>query len=86
MADEFAKGLGAATVGGLGWMVMAGWYNTPDFFSEQQMYDPTPANLDVYGQLSVVLRDAFLAFTILSILVFWFLLPAYRQARASYAE
>ena len=86
MADEFVKGLGIATAGGLGWMVMAGWYNTPEFFSEQQMLEPTPETLDVYGQLSVVLRDAFLVFAILGMVVFWFLLPAYRQARAAYAE
>ena len=86
MADEFAKGLGIAVAAGLGWMVMAGWYNTPEFFSEQQLLEPTPENLDVYGQLAVVLRDAFVVFAILGMLTFWFLLPAYREARASLRE
>lgn len=86
MADEFAKGLGIASAGGLAWMVLAGWYNTPEFFSESQMLDPTPENLDVYGQLSVVLRDAFLVFALLGMLTFWFLLPAYREFRAAYGE
>lgn len=82
MADEFAKGLGIATAAGLGWMVLAGWYNTPEFFSNNQMFEPTPENLDLYGDLAVVLRDAFLVFAILGMLTFWFVLPAYREARA----
>jgi hypothetical protein len=87
MADEFAKGLGIATMGGLAWMVLAGWYNTPSFESTSQMLDPTtPEALDVYGQLAVVLRDAFLVFAILGPVVFWFLVPAYREARAGRAE
>jgi hypothetical protein len=87
MADEFAKGLGIATAGGLAWMVLAGWYNTPSFESGSQMLDPTtPEKLDIYGQMAVVLRDAFLVFAILGPVVFWFLIPAVREARAAMAE
>lgn len=84
MADEFAKGLGIATAAGLGWMVLAGWYNTPEFFSEEQLLEPTPGGLDIYGNLAVVLRDAMLVFAILGMLTFWFVLPAYREVRASF--
>lgn len=86
MADEFAKGLGIATAAGLGWMVLAGWYNTPEFFSENQLLEPAPENLDLYGELAIVLRDALLVFAVLAMLTFWFLLPAYREARASFGE
>lgn len=86
MADEFVKGLGIASAAGLGWMVIAGWYNTPEFFSEHQLLAPTPEPLDVYGQLAVVLRDALLVFALLGMLTFWFLLPAYREARTANGE
>jgi hypothetical protein len=87
MADEFAKGLGIATGAGLAWMVLAGWYNTPSFESTSQMLDPTtPVTLDVYGQLAVVLRDAMLVFALLGPVVFWFVLPAIREARATRAD
>jgi hypothetical protein len=86
MADEFAKGLGIATAAGLGWMVLAGWYNTPEFFSNFQLLEPTPENLDLYGELAVVLRDTLLVFGILGMLTFWFVLPAVREIRAANGE
>lgn len=87
MADEFAKGLGILTAGGLAWMVLAGWYNTPSFESTSQMLDPTtPEALDVYGQMAVVLRDAMLVFALLGAVTFWFLLPAFREVRAARSE
>ena len=40
MADEFIKGLSIFTGAGLAWMVLAGWYRTPSFESEQQLVAP----------------------------------------------
>ena len=40
MADEFIKGLSIFTGAGLGWMVLAGWYLTPSFESQQQLVAP----------------------------------------------
>lgn len=86
MADEFIKGLGIAVTAGFGWMVLSGWYNTPEFGSTEQMLHAPPENLDVYGQLAMVLRDALLVFAVLGILTFWVLIPAYREARTAYGE
>jgi ribose/xylose/arabinose/galactoside ABC-type transport system permease subunit len=85
MADEFIKGLGALTLGTFVWMITAGWYNTPHF-DEGQLISPTPENLDLYGQISVVLRDVSLWFAILGMLVFWVVIPGIRQGRTYYAE
>jgi hypothetical protein len=86
MADEFAKGLGIATAAGLAWMVLAGWYKTPSFTSNRQMFEPAPETLDVYGQLAIVLHDAMFVFMILGPLTFWVLLPAVREVRASMTD
>lgn len=86
MADEFAKGLGIASAAGLGWMILSGWYNTPSFGATNQMLAPPPENLDIYGQLSMVLRDALLVFGIAGALTFWFVLPAISEVRAYLAE
>lgn len=86
MADEFIKGLGILTAGGLAWMTLAGWYNTPHFDSTRQLIEPSPENLDVYGQLAVTLRDVFLVFAILGALAFWVGLPAIRQLRLYWAS
>jgi hypothetical protein len=83
MADEFAKGLGIATAAGLGWMVLAGWYKTHEFGSNRQLFQPAPDNLDIYGQLAMVLHDAMIVTMLLGPLVFWFLVPAVREARTS---
>ncbi|MEF8830699.1 MAG: hypothetical protein V5A23_04090 [Halobacteriales archaeon] len=81
MADEFAKGLGIASAAGLGWMIIAGWYNTHEFGSTRQMLQAPPESLDVYGELALVLKDALLVFGVVGALTFWFLIPAIRQAR-----
>lgn len=81
MADEFIKGMGILTAGGLAWMTLAGWYNTPAFDSPRQLIEPTPENLDIYGQLAVALRDVFLVFAIVGALAFWVGVPALRQLR-----
>jgi hypothetical protein len=85
MADEFVKGLGVLTGGGFVWMIMAGWYNTPHF-DEQQLIAPTPENLDLYGQIAVVVRDVAFWFAILGALLFWVVIPAYREGRRYLAE
>ncbi|UPV99503.1 hypothetical protein M0R88_13365 [Halorussus gelatinilyticus] len=80
MADEFAKGFGILTGGGLVWMVLSGWYTTPSF-EETQLVAEIPANLDAYGQAAIVLREVFFWFTILGVLTFWVVLPALQQLR-----
>jgi hypothetical protein len=85
MADEFAKGLGIASACGLGWMVIAGWYNTHEFGSQRQMLQPAPESLDLYAQMALYLKDALFVFGLLGLLLFWFLIPAVREAR-NYAQ
>lgn len=85
MADEFIKGFGIATTAGLGWMILSGWYNTPEFGSTHQMLEAAPDGLDIYGQLAMVLRDALFVFGVLGVLIFWVLIPAIREAR-KYAD
>ncbi|UPV74918.1 hypothetical protein M0R89_02350 [Halorussus limi] len=85
MADEFIKGLGVATVGGLGSMVIAGWYNTPTFAARQepQLLAPDPTNVGAYGQFALVLKDALFWFALVGVLVFWVIVPAVHQLRSS---
>ncbi|MFC4549286.1 MULTISPECIES: DUF7314 family protein [Halorussus] len=80
MADEFAKGLGIATAGGLVWMVLSGWYTTPGF-EEAQLWGKIPGNLDTYGQAAIMLRSTMAWFIIFGALTFWVLIPAFRQIR-----
>jgi len=85
MADEFAKGLGIFTAAGLVWIVLAGWYNTPSF-EGAQLAGANPENLDMYGQLAIVLKEAMFWFAIIGLLTFWVVIPAVREARAYLAE
>ncbi|MFB6106344.1 MAG: hypothetical protein ABEJ70_05160 [Halobacteriaceae archaeon] len=85
MADEFAKGLGILTAGGLGWMVLAGWYNTPSF-EGAQLFGKTMENLGAYGGIAVMLRDVMLWFAITGAIVFWVVIPAMRELRAAWAD
>lgn len=80
MADEFAKGLGILTTAGLGWMVLAGWYNTPGF-EDAQLLAPNPENLDAYGQAAMMLKDGLFWFAVLGALTFWVVIPVLRQGR-----
>jgi len=85
MADEFAKGLGVMMVAGLGWMVLSGWYTTPGF-EEAQLVGAPPENLDMYGQIALVAREALFWFAIIGALVFWVLIPAINRYRGDTAE
>ncbi|WP_128477897.1 DUF7314 family protein [Halorussus pelagicus] len=80
MADEFIKGFGILTGGGLVWMVLSGWYTTPGF-EDTQLLGEIPGNLDMYGQAAIMLREAMMWFTILGVLTFWVVLPALDQLR-----
>lgn len=84
MADEFAKGLGIAATGGLVWMVLSGWYTTPGF-EDTQLIGEIPGSLDMYGNLAILLREAFFWFTILGMLFFWVVIPAIHQIQESRA-
>ena len=85
MADEFAKGLTIGTVGGLGWMVLSGWYTTTSF-GEGQLIGPPPEDPDVYGELALLFKDALFWFAILGMLTFWVLIPAINRIRERTAE
>lgn len=85
MADEFVKGLTTLTGAGLVWMVLAGWYNTPEF-EGAQLIGPDPENLGMYDSAAIVLKDALFWFAIIGALVFWVVIPAVRVGRAAYDE
>jgi hypothetical protein len=85
MADEFAKGLGIFMGAGLAWMVLAGWYNTPSF-EGAQLTGPNPEQVDFYGQMALVLKDALFWFAVLGALTFWIVIPAISEARAAYDD
>lgn len=80
MADEFAKGLGILTGGGLIWMVLSGWFTTPGF-EDTQLIGAIPDNLDAYGQAAILLREGLFWFIILGVLTFWVIIPAFQQLR-----
>jgi len=85
MADEFAKGLAIGTGGGLGWMVLAGWYTTTSF-EEGQLIGAPPENPDVYGELALVAKDVLFWFAVFGMLTFWVLVPALNRLRERTAE
>ena len=80
MADEFAKGLGILTGGGLIWVVLSGWFTTPGF-EDTQLIGAIPDNLDAYGQAAILLREGLFWFIILGVLTFWVIIPAFQQLR-----
>ncbi len=84
MADEFAKGFGILVTAGLGWLMLAGWYNTPDF--ETQLFAPNPESVGVYGEFALMLKDALFWFAILGMLTFWVVIPSIERAREAMAE
>lgn len=89
MADEFIKGAGIFTGGGLLWMVLAGWYRTPAFESPNQLIAPLTVDAgsaDVLNLLAINLLEVIFWFTILGTLTFWVGVPALRQARKWLAD
>ena len=84
MADEFMKGLGIATVAGLAWMTLSGWYTTPGF-EDVQLVGEAPETVDVYGELALVSREALFWFMVLGALTFWVLIPGLNQLRSALA-
>ena len=87
MTDEFAKGLGILVTAGFGWMILAGWYNTPSFEGAQLIGEnPSPEALGTYGQLAIMLKDALFWFAILGAITFWVVIPMIEEARRALAE
>jgi hypothetical protein len=84
MADEFAKGFGIFVTAMLGWMILGGWYNTPDF--ETQLSAPNPEQAELYGQIAIALKDALFWFGVLGALTFWVVIPAIEEARTALGE
>lgn len=84
MADEFMKGFTILMSSALGWMVIAGWYNTPSF-TENQLSAAAPENLQMLDQLALTFKTGLLWFAILGVLTFWVLIPAGRELRKSMA-
>jgi hypothetical protein len=84
MADEFIKGFTILTGGMLGWMVLAGWYNTPTF--TKQFSAPAPEELKMLGELAIVLKSGLLWFAVIGALVFWVVIPAAREMKKSRAS
>lgn len=80
MADEFIKGLGIATGGGLVWMVLSGWYTTAGFESTQLIAE-VPGNLGTYGNVAIMLREVTFWFVILGVLAFWVVIPVLDELR-----
>jgi hypothetical protein len=85
MADEFAKGFGILVTAGFGWVVLAGWYNTPGF-EEAQLLGENPEGLEGYASIALLLKDVFFWFAVLGALTFWVVIPAIQQTRAAMAE
>jgi hypothetical protein len=85
MADEFIKGFTILTVSMLGWMVIAGWYNTRSF-GEKQFAMQAPENLQPIGELALTLKTGLLWFAFLGALVFWVIIPATRELRKARAS
>jgi len=85
MADEFMKGFAIFSSAGLLWMILATWYRTPEF-DGPQLTAPVPEDPGTYDAIGIVLMDAMVVLMLLGPIVFWFLIPAYQQARAAYAD
>ena len=84
MADEFIKGLGILTGAGLAWMVLASWYRTSGFGATDQLVGAVTVEAgNLYNGFGVTLMNALFWFALLGALMFWVLIPGYRQLRAA---
>lgn len=85
MADEFIKGFAILTSSMLGWMVLAGWYNTPHF-GKAQFAAPAPEDLQMLDQLALTFKSGLVWFAILGALVFWVVIPLAREIKKERAS
>lgn len=85
MTDEFAKGFGILVTAGFGWMILAGWYNTPSF-QGIQLLGSDPQNVGGLADVALMLKEVLFWFAILGALTFWIVIPAVERARESVAE
>lgn len=83
MADEFVKGFAIFVTAGLGWMTLAGWYNTPSF-EGKQLLGATQGVATAYDSLGIVLRDVLFFFAVIGALTFWVFLPLGRKLLEEY--
>ena len=80
MADEFAKGFGILTAGGMVWMAISSWLTT-ESFQGTQLIAPPPGDVGTYGELALLVRDVTAGFVIFGVLAFWILIPSLRQVQ-----
>jgi hypothetical protein len=85
MSDEFAKGFGIFVTAGVGWMILAGWYNTPSF-EGKQLTGANPETVEGFAQIAILLKDALFWFAIFGALTFWVVIPLIEEARTAMAE
>lgn len=85
MSDEFIKGLTALCGGMFGWVILSGWYTT-ESFGGTQLIAEVPSDLEMYGTIAIILREALFWFAIFGAFTFWVLIPAFREARAAWAK
>jgi hypothetical protein len=85
MSDEFIKGLTALCGGLFGWMIFSSWWTT-ESFAGTQLIAGRPTDVQLFGTISLVLREALFWFAIFGALTFWVLIPAFRQARAAWDD
>jgi hypothetical protein len=81
MADEFAKGLGILTGGGMIWIAISTWLTT-ESFAGTQLVAPPPEDPGTYAQLLLTLRDVTAWFMIFGVVAFWILIPAFQELQA----
>ena len=84
MADEFIKGLTIFTGGSLGWMVLASWYRTEGFESTDQLVGPiTVEGGNLFNGVGVALMNVLFWFTLFGALMFWVIIPGWRQLKGA---
>ncbi|XVH30748.1 DUF7314 family protein [Haloferacaceae archaeon DSL9] len=86
MADEFMKGFSILTGAGLGWFILASWYQTPEFYITNQLIAPPPEPETLFDALGIFLIDVFLWTALLGAFAFWVLIPAGREISRSLEE
>jgi len=85
MADEFAKGVGILTAGGMVWMAISAWLTT-ESFQGTQLIAPPPEDVGTYGELALLVRDVTTWFIVFGVIAFWIVIPSIRQVQEYRAE